>query len=122
MVTRFTAIEDCDGGLAGEGEFEFDVFVVFVQQGFEASSRLLRRSADLSDGESYAVHVTEYYQIPTNAKLTIMISVTESDVFSADSRMDGRLGTISVLPDETGPFTIVVGESGCKVRLEISVD
>ena len=127
MVERFRAIDDCDGGLAGAGEFQFAVWVL-AGPGFNPfDDRLLQRgsaveSIQLSDGESHSLNVDQNYQIVNGGHLQVTLVVTEWDVlFSPDSRMDERFETIAVPQGEPGPHTIVVGESGCKVQLELNI-
>ncbi len=126
-VQRFRAINDCDGGLAGAGEFEFSVWVL-AGPGYTFGDKLLARgdainSIKLSDGESYSVGVDHNYQIVTGGYLSVTLFATEWDVlYSPDSRMDDEDSTIHIPQAETGPQTIVIGETGCKAQLEISIN
>jgi hypothetical protein len=126
-VQRFRALEDCDGGLAGAGELQFAVWVL-PGPGFNPfEERLVQRgdtvdSIQLSDGESYSVNVQKNYQIVSGENLQVTLVATEWDViFSPDSRMAERFETIAIPAGETGSHTIVVGETGCNVQLELSV-
>lgn len=125
-MQRFTALDDCDGFGAGAGEFQFSVWVL-AGPGYTLGDRLLLRgdaidSIQLSDGESYSVGVDQNYQIVTGGYLSVTLIATEWDVlYSPDSRMDNADATIHVPQEETGPHTIVLGEPGCKVQLEVSI-
>jgi hypothetical protein len=129
VVQRFRAIEDCDGGLAGAGEFSIEVWVL-PGPGFNPFDQLLvsRGSAvesiQLSDGEAYSLNVDKNYQIVNGGNLQVTLVATEWDVpFSPDDRMDDEFRTIAIPAGETGSHTIVIGTSGsgCKVQLELNV-
>ena len=123
----FGALEDCDGALAGAGEFEFSIWVQ-AKVGFDPGT-LLSAHGDrffpiqLSDGESIGLVERAVYRVRTGGTLSISVFVTEWDVLGADSRMDDAL-EIFHLPFgdyEPNRYTIVVGGPGCKVQVVVDV-
>ena len=118
----FVVDEDCDGALAGAGEFEFHVWV----QGKQLTARGSRSDpAKLNDGQSILLWPQSAdmgeFRINIGYSFTITFETTEWDVLSADSDMDHARASIVLTADDLGDFAIQLGPPGCSVRLNLEI-
>jgi hypothetical protein len=119
---------DCDAGLAGDGEFEFHVWIQGKQY-VDVGSNL--NPLQLGDGDSYSLANIDGAEIGITKgtmEVAMKFEATEWDVgFFADSRMDHGGGTFVVkvvdgkLLGNPGPVSFSYGAASCLVELTMRV-